>query len=41
MRDVQRVYLDAEDRLLGAQYQAKIAEISLKRLSGKISEYLQ
>ncbi|OFX89232.1 MAG: hypothetical protein A2W99_01880 [Bacteroidetes bacterium GWF2_33_16] len=41
MRDVQRAYLDAEDRLLGAQYQAKIAEISLKRLSGKISEYLQ
>jgi outer membrane protein, adhesin transport system len=41
MRDVQRVYLDAEDRLLAAQYQAKIAEISLKRLSGKISEYLQ
>lgn len=41
MRDVQRVYLDAEDRLLGAQYQAKIAEISLKRLSGKISDYLQ
>jgi len=40
MRDVQRAYLDAEDRLLGAQYQAKIAEISLKRLSGKISEYL-
>ncbi len=41
MRDVQRAYLDAEDRLLAAQYQAKIAEISLKRLSGKISEYLQ
>jgi outer membrane protein TolC len=40
MRDVQRAYLDAEDRLLAAQYQAKIAEISLKRLSGKISEYL-
>ena len=41
MRDVQKAYLDAEDRLLSAQYQAKIAEISLKRLSGKISEYLQ
>ncbi len=40
MRDVQRVYLDAEERLLVAQYQAKVAEISLKQISGKISEYL-
>ncbi len=40
MRDIQRVYLDAEDRLLSAQYQAKLAEISLKQISGKISEYL-
>jgi outer membrane protein, adhesin transport system len=40
MRDVQRVYLDAEDRLLAAQYEAKIAEISLKRLSGRIADYL-
>ncbi len=40
MRDIQRVYLDAEDRLLAAQYQAKLAEISLKQISGKISEYL-
>ncbi len=40
MRDIQRVYLDAEDRLLSAQYQAKLAEISLKQISRKISEYL-
>jgi len=40
MRDVQRAYLDAEDRLLAAQYQAKIAEISLKQISGKVSDYL-
>ncbi len=40
MRDIQRVYLDAEDRLLAAQYQAKLAEISLKQISGRISEYL-
>jgi outer membrane protein TolC len=40
MRDIQRVYLDAEDRLLSAQYQAKLAEISLKQISGRISEYL-
>jgi len=40
IRDIQRVYLDAEDRLLAAQYQAKLAEISLKQVSGKISVYL-
>jgi adhesin transport system outer membrane protein len=40
MRDIQRVFLDAEDRLLAAQYQAKLAEISLKQISGRISEYL-
>ena len=40
MRDIQSVYLDAEDRLLSAQYQAKLAEISLKQISGRISEYL-
>lgn len=40
MRDIQRVYLDAEDRLLSAQYQAKLAEISLRQISGRISEYL-
>lgn len=40
MRDIQRVFLDAEDRLLAAQYQAKMAEISLKQVSGRVSEYL-
>lgn len=40
MRDIQRAYLDAEDRVLAAQYQAKLAEISLKQISGRISEYL-
>ncbi|HEX2936913.1 MAG TPA: TolC family protein [Bacteroidales bacterium] len=40
MRDIQRMYLDAEDRLLNAQYQAKLAEISLKQISGRIQEYL-
>lgn len=40
IRDIQRAYLDAEDRLLSAQYQAKLAEISLKLISGRISEYL-
>jgi outer membrane protein TolC len=40
MREIERSYLDAEDRLLSAQYQAKLAEISLKQISGRIQEYL-
>jgi outer membrane protein TolC len=40
MREIERTYLDAEDRLLVAQYQAKLAEISLKQISGRIQEYL-
>jgi adhesin transport system outer membrane protein len=40
MREIERTYLDAEDRLLIAQYQAKLAEISLKQISGRIQEYL-
>lgn len=40
MREIQRMYLDAEDRLLNAQYLAKVAEISLKQISGRIQEYL-
>jgi len=40
MREIERTYLDAEYRLLVAQYQAKLAEISLKQISGRIQEYL-
>jgi outer membrane protein TolC len=40
MREIERIYLDAEDRLLTAQYQAKLAEISLKQISGRMQEYL-
>jgi adhesin transport system outer membrane protein len=40
MREIERIYLDAEDRLLVAYYQAKLAEISLKQISGRIQEYL-
>jgi len=40
MREIGRDYLDAEDRLLNAQYQAKLAEIYLKQISGRIQEYL-
>jgi adhesin transport system outer membrane protein len=41
MREIERSYLDAEDRLLNAQYQAKLAEISLKQISGRIQEYME
>jgi outer membrane protein, adhesin transport system len=40
MREIQRMYLDAVDRHLDALYQAKLAEISLKQISGRIQEYL-
>ncbi|MBN1416885.1 MAG: TolC family protein [Bacteroidales bacterium] len=40
MREIERMFLDAEDRLLNAQYQAKLAEISLKQISGRMQEYL-
>lgn len=40
LREVQKSLLDAEERLLSVQYQAKLAEISLMQLSGRILEYL-
>ena len=40
LREVQKNLLEAEERLVSVQYQAKIAEISLKRLSGRILDYL-
>lgn len=41
LRDVQKSLLDARDRLLLVQYQAKLAEISLLLISGKIMNYYQ
>jgi outer membrane protein TolC len=41
MREAQKSLLDAEERLLSAQYNTKICEISLLQLSGKISKYLE
>ncbi len=41
MREIERMFLDAEYRLLSAQYQAKLAEISLKQISGRIQEYIE
>lgn len=40
LREAQQSLLEAEERLLAIQYQAKIAEISLLQISGKISGYL-
>jgi outer membrane protein, adhesin transport system len=41
LREVQKSLLDAKERLLSIQYQTKLAEISLKLISGKIMEYYQ
>ncbi len=40
LREVQQNLLDAEERLLSIQYQTKLAEISLLRISGRILIYL-
>jgi len=40
LREVQKSLLDAEERLLSIQYQTKLAEISLMKISGKVMEYL-
>ena len=39
LREVQKSYLDAKERLLLIQAQAKLAEVSLQLISGKIMEY--
>jgi outer membrane protein TolC len=39
LREVQKTLLDARERLLAIQYQTKLAEISLKMISGKIMDY--
>jgi outer membrane protein TolC len=39
LREVQKSLLDARERLLAIQYQTKLAEISLKMISGKIMDY--
>jgi outer membrane protein, adhesin transport system len=41
LREVQKSLLDAKARLLSIQYQTKLAEISLKLISGKIMDYYQ
>ncbi|MGB8489647.1 MAG: TolC family protein [Bacteroidales bacterium] len=39
LRDVQKSLLDARESLLSVQYQAKLAEISLRLIAGRIMEY--
>jgi outer membrane protein TolC len=39
LRDVQKSLLDAKESLLTVEYQAKLAEISLKLISGRIMDY--
>jgi outer membrane protein, adhesin transport system len=39
LREVQKSLLDAKDRLLSIQFQTKLAEISLKLISGTIMDY--
>jgi len=41
LREVQKSLLDARERLFSVEYQAKLAEISLMMISGRIMEYLQ
>lgn len=39
LREVQKSLLDAKESLLTIQYQAKLAEISLKQISGRVMDY--
>ena len=41
MREAQKSLLDAEERILTAEYNTKLCEISLMQISGGILEYLK
>ncbi|MDR0988316.1 MAG: TolC family protein [Prevotellaceae bacterium] len=41
MREAQKSLLDAEERLLTAEFDTKMGEISLLQISGRVAEYLQ
>lgn len=41
MREAQKSLLDAEERILSAEYDTKLCEISLLQISGKITSYLK
>ncbi|WP_288315086.1 TolC family protein [uncultured Mediterranea sp.] len=40
MREAQKSLLDAEERILTAEYNTKLCEISLLQISGKVTKYL-
>lgn len=41
MREAQKSLLDAEERILSAEYDTKLCEISLLQISGKVSRYME
>ncbi|WP_295935728.1 TolC family protein [uncultured Alistipes sp.] len=41
MREAQKSLLDAEERILTAQYNTKLCEISLQQISGNVTVYLE
>jgi outer membrane protein TolC len=41
LREVQKSLLDARESLISVEYQAKLAEVSLMLISGRISDYYQ
>ena len=41
LREAQKSLLDAEERILSAEYDTKLCEISLLQISGKITDYLK
>ena len=41
MREAQKSLLDAEERILTAEYNTKLCEISLMQISGNILDYLE
>ena len=41
MREAQKSLLDAEERILTAEYNTKLCEISLLQISGKVTRYLE
>ncbi|WP_308756745.1 TolC family protein [uncultured Bacteroides sp.] len=41
MREAQKSLLDAEERILSAEYDTKLCEISLLQISGRVEKYLE
>ena len=41
MREAQKSLLDAEERILSAEYDTKLCEISLLQISGKALKYME